>query len=194
MSRRHLALPCLVWALFAPVAAADDWPQWMGPRRDAVWREAGVAATLPPGGLPVKWRVGVKGGYSGPAVAGGRVYLMDYDRRAGDLANAPNDRTMLTGNERILCLDEATGRLLWKHEYDCPYSISYAAGPRCTPTVADGKVYALGAEGHLHCLDAASGRVLWTKDFQRDFAAPVPIWGAWRWPSTRPPEPNGGGR
>jgi outer membrane protein assembly factor BamB len=43
--------------------------------------------------------------------------------------------------------------------------------------VADGLVYALGAEGHLTCLDAASGRVLWTKDFQKDYSAPVPIWG-----------------
>ena len=173
-----LTLPCLAWSiLLASIARADDWPQWMGPRRDAIWREAGVAAAIPAAGLPVKWRVEVKGGYAGPAVAGGRVYLMDYDRRAGELANAPNDRTLLNGNERILCLDATTGKVLWKHEYGCPYSISYAAGPRCTPTVADGKVYALGAEGHLTCLDAASGGVLWTKDFQKDYSAPVPIWG-----------------
>ena len=173
-----LTLPCLAWSiLLVSIARADDWPQWMGPRRDAIWREAGVAAAIPAAGLPVKWRVEVKGGYAGPAVAGGRVYLMDYDRRAGELANAPNDRTLLNGNERILCLDATTGKVLWKHEYDCPYSISYAAGPRCTPTVADGQVYALGAEGHLTCLDAASGRVLWTKDFQKDYSAPVPIWG-----------------
>ena len=171
-------LTCVAWSmLLASIARADDWPQWMGPRRDAIWREAGVAAAIPAAGLPVKWRIDVKGGYAGPAVAGGRVYLMDYDRRAGEVSNAPNDRTLLTGNERILCLDATTGKVLWKHEYDCPYSISYAAGPRCTPTVADGKVYALGAEGHLTCLDAASGRVLWTKDFQKDYSAPVPIWG-----------------
>jgi outer membrane protein assembly factor BamB len=172
-------IPCSFAVLLFLSAAswADDWPQWLGPRRDATWREAGIAKAIPAAGLPVKWRVDVKGGYAGPAVAGGRVYLMDYDRREGTLANAPNDRTVLAGNERILCLDAASGRLLWKHEYDCPYSISYASGPRCTPTVAEGKVYALGAEGHLTCLDAASGRVLWAKDFQQDYAAPVPIWG-----------------
>ena len=174
----RLILPCVAWPmLLASVAPADDWPQWMGPRRDAIWREAGLAGAIPATGLPVKWRVAVQGGYAGPAVAGGRVYLMDYERRAGELANAPNDRTRLAGNERILCLDATNGKLLWKHEYDCRYSISYAAGPRCTPTVADGKVYALGAEGHLTCLDAATGRVLWTKDFQREYSAPVPIWG-----------------
>ena len=156
---------------------ADDWPQWLGPRRDGVWREAGIINAIPAAGLPVKWRVAVNGGYSGPAVAEGRVYLTDYDRPEAPLANAPNDRTQLTGRERVLCFDAATGDLLWKHEYDCPYAISYASGPRCTPTVDDGKVYVLGAEGNLTCLDAVKGRVLWARDFKRDYAAPTPIWG-----------------
>ncbi|MFM9024556.1 MAG: PQQ-binding-like beta-propeller repeat protein [Planctomycetaceae bacterium] len=167
----------VVIALLVPAARADDWPQWLGPRRDAVWREAGIARTIPATGLPVKWRVPVKGGYSGPAVAEGRVYLADYDRRAGDLANAPNDRTLLEGSERLFCLDAATGKVLWTHEQDCPYSISYAAGPRCTPTVVAGKVSMLGAEGNLTVLDATTGAVVWAKDFKRDYAAPTPIWG-----------------
>ena len=164
---------CMFVACLLAVAAArgDDWPQWMGPQRDAVWRESGVARTIPGGGLPVQ------GGYSGPAVAEGRVYLFDYERRAGEVANAPNDRTVLEGSERVICLDAASGAVVWKHEYDCPYSISYAAGPRCTPTVSGGKVYALGAEGHLTCLDARTGAVVWTKDFQKEYGAPVPIWG-----------------
>ena len=153
--RRSLLPPILL--LLAPLAVgapghsaarADDWPQWMGPARDGVWRERGLVGTIPAGGLPVKWRAEVKGGYSGPAVAAGRVYLMDYDRRSGDLANDPGTRTALAGRERILCLDATTGRLLWKHEYDRDYSMSYASGPRCTPTVFDGMVHALGAEGH----------------------------------------------
>jgi len=181
MRRRLATVPVLGAAILAVAAChgvqADDWPQWMGPRRDGVWREAGVVGTIPAAGLPVRWRVEVKGGYSGPAVAGGRVYVMDYDRREGTLANAPNDRTQLQGTERVLCLDAATGRLLWKHEYDCPYSISYASGPRCTPTVAEGKVFCVGAEGNLRCLDAQTGRLLWAKDFKKDYAAPTPIWG-----------------
>jgi len=158
-------------------ARADDWPQWLGPRRDGVWREAGVVKAMPEGGLPVRWRAAVKGGYAGPAVANGRVYLADYDVREGLVSNDPGARTLLDGRERLLCFDAATGKLLWKHEYDCPYSISYAAGPRCTPTVVDGKVYLLGAEGHLTCLDAATGAVSWAKDFRREYGAPTPIWG-----------------
>ena len=146
-SRRNVRACLVCWLACAaiPTVYGDDWPQWMGPRRDGVWRESGLVATIPAGGLPVKWRVPVKGGYSGPAVADGRVYLTDYDRPAGPLGNAPNDRTQLAGRERVLCVDAATGDLLWEHAYDCRYGISYAAGPRCTPTVADGKVYSLGA-------------------------------------------------
>ena len=180
---RPLAFPFVVAVLalcaVAPIPAVrgDDWPQWMGPQRDGVWRESGIVQAIPAVGLPVKWRVPVKGGYSGPAVADGRVYLADYDHGDGAVANSPNDRTQLTGRERLLCLDAATGTLLWKHEYDCPYAISYASGPRCTPTVADGKVYMLGAEGNLLCLDAKTGAVVWSKDFKTDYAAPTPIWG-----------------
>ena len=177
MKRYALLAPGLLGLVTASPCRADDWPQWLGPRRDAVWRETRIVTALPEAGLPVKWRVPVKGGYSGPAVADGRVYLTDYDRRAGELANAPNDRSVLEGSERVLCLEAGTGRLLWKHEQDCPYSISYAAGPRCTPTVADGKVYVLGAEGNLTCLDAKTGAVLWQKDFKKDYDAPTPIWG-----------------
>lgn len=176
--RFHTVCGCFVVAVAVNMAArGDDWPQWLGPARDAVWREPRIATTIPPQGLPVKWRVPIRAGYSGPAVADGRVYLTDYERRAGEFANAPGDRTMLQGTERVLCLDAATGALIWKHEYDCPYSISYAAGPRCTPTVAGGRVFALGAEGNLTCLDARTGAVVWTKDFKREFGAPTPIWG-----------------
>ncbi|MFM8985667.1 MAG: PQQ-binding-like beta-propeller repeat protein, partial [Planctomycetia bacterium] len=101
MTRFALVALGLLGCAAAPPCRADDWPQWLGPRRDAIWREARIVTALPEQGLPVKWRVPVKGGYSGPAVADGRLYLTDYDRRAGELANAPNDRTVLEGSEEV---------------------------------------------------------------------------------------------
>ena len=82
-----------------------------------------------------------------------------------------------TGKERVLCLNETDGKILWKHEYDCPYAMAYAAGPRATPTVSGGKVYTLGAEANLLCLDTATGKVVWSRDFKKEFGAKTPTWG-----------------
>src|SRR5262249_40875336 len=56
----------------------DDWPQWRGPNRDGVWPETGILETIPPDGLKIRWRARVGNGYSGPAVARGRVYVTDH--------------------------------------------------------------------------------------------------------------------
>ena len=67
--------------------------------------------------------------------------------------------------------------MLWKHAYPCRYTIGHPDGPRCTPTVRDGKVYALGAMGNLLCLDAQKGTVLWSKDLPKDCGVKVPLYG-----------------
>lgn len=176
----HLIRWSLVWSsiiLLAPASRADDWPQWLGPKRDSVWPETGILDKFPKDGPKVKWRVSIEGGYSGPAVVGNRVYVTDYLRTDGKSTNNPGGRDRLSGKERILCLNAADGKLLWKYEYDCPYHISYASGPRCTPTVHDGKVYTLGAEGNLLCLDAEKGTVLWSKELKKEYKVETPIWG-----------------
>ncbi|QEL18154.1 outer membrane protein assembly factor BamB family protein [Limnoglobus roseus] len=161
------------------IARADDWPQWLGPKRDGVWREDGLIDTFPADGPKKLWEKPVGIGYGGPAVAGGKLFLMD--RVLGDgVANPTNpfDRqSRVGGSERVLCLDAKTGDQLWKYEYPCTYQISYAAGPRCTPTVDGDKVYALGAMGDLTCLDAGKGTLVWKKNFVTDFDARVPVWG-----------------
>jgi len=168
----------LLLAVLAAPLHADDWPQWLGPQRDAVWRETGIVEKFPADGPAVRWRVPIGGGYSGPAVADGRVYVLDR-QLATDASNPKNafDRSRIPGKERVLCLSEADGTQLWAHEYDCPYTVSYAAGPRTTPLVSGGKVYTLGAEGNLCCLDAATGREIWARDFKKDFGIPTPMWG-----------------
>src|SRR5437764_755938 len=62
-----------VGCLFSRPAQADDWPQWLGPRRDGVWRETGILERFPAGGPVVLWRTPIGAGYAGPAVADGRV-------------------------------------------------------------------------------------------------------------------------
>jgi outer membrane protein assembly factor BamB len=157
---------------------ADDWPQWLGPQRDAVWRESGIIARFPTNGPPVRWRASIGGGYAGPVVANGRVYVADRRLAQGTSNPAdPFDRGVIRGGERVLCLSEADGQVLWKYEYECPYTISYPAGPRVAPLVSQGKVYTLGAEGNLFCLDATDGKVLWSHEFKKDYGIKAPMWG-----------------
>ena len=157
---------------------ADDWPQWLGPNRDSVWRESGIIEKFPANGPPVLWRASIGGGYAGPVVAEGRVYVADRQLSQGASNPAdPFQRTEIRGYERVLCLNEADGKLIWKHEYECPYSISYGAGPRVAPLVSGGQVYTLGAEGNLLCLDARNGEVKWAHDFKKDFGIKAPMWG-----------------
>jgi outer membrane protein assembly factor BamB len=157
---------------------ADDWPQWLGPKRDGVWRETGILDKFPDGGPPVRWRMAIGPGYTGPAVAQGRVYVMDR-KLAADAKKPANDfaRGNIPGSERVLCLNEADGKILWVHEYDCPYTVSYPLGPRTTPIVADNRVYTLGTEGNLLCLDAEKDRIIWSRELKKDYNIKSPMWG-----------------
>lgn len=146
------------------MAFAEDWPQWGGPQRDIVWRETGIIDKFPTDGLlPRVWSTPIGDGYSGPAVADGRVYITDLDRESRQ--------------ERVLCLDAETGDVLWTHAYPVVYRISYPAGPRATPVIDNGLVYTIGAMGHMFCFDARTGDVKWQKNFIEDFDTPIPMWG-----------------
>jgi outer membrane protein assembly factor BamB len=157
-------------------AFGDDWPQWMGPKRDNIWRETGIVEKFPAGGPKVLWRSEIAGGYSGPAVAGGKVFITDYVSQQ-DVKVDNFERKEFTGEERVHCLDEASGRILWTHKYPVKYTISYPAGPRCTPNVEDGRVYTLGAEGDLICLNIADGKVLWSHDLKVKYGTKAALWG-----------------
>lgn len=169
---RTLALLTLTVAVTVAVPViADDWPQWRGPDRLGVWHETGIVETLPDE-LKVVWRTPIGGGYSGPVVADGRVFVSDW-------AEDPESRT-LDGTERAIALDEQTGEVLWTYEWQTSYrmfQVVYAIGPRATPTVDDDRVYFLGATGRLFCFDVETGTVIWEKDYVADYGASVDVWG-----------------
>ncbi|MFH5804586.1 PQQ-binding-like beta-propeller repeat protein [Alienimonas sp. DA493] len=185
---RSLPFPLLLGlsAAFLPTAAADDWPQWLGPQRDGVYRENGVTTDFsktPPKEL---WRVPVGGGYAGPAVAGGRVFVPDFVLEDGEFPENQFSNPDLAGRERVLCLDAETGETLWEYAPQVTYKIQYPAGPRVTPTVEaersgfglpGGRVYFLGAMGDLVCLNAATGEKMWGYNVTEKFGSVVPQWG-----------------
>ncbi len=86
-------------------------------------------------------------------------------------------RQGVPGHERVLCLDAADGKVLWKHDYDCPYTISYPNGPRTTPVVESETVYTLGAMGDLLCLSTTDGQVRWSKKLTEAYKTDPPVWG-----------------
>lgn len=165
MKHIHLLLPgILALVIHGPSAKADDWPQWRGPTRDGVWHEDGLIDKFSSPQVKIAWRAEISSGYSGPTVAGGRVYVTDRIVEPKQF-------------ERVHCFDERTGQKIWTHEYECKYSISYSAGPRASVLIDDGRAYALGAMGNFNCYDAASGKVLWQKDLNTEYKIVMQNWG-----------------
>ena len=155
---------------------ADDWPQWFGPNRDGIWRESGILKKFPATGPEIKWRTPIGAGYSGPAVAKGKVFITD---RQPDPQRAlqGNKAGSNPGTDRILCLSEATGEILWQHEYRTEYGVSYPSGPRATPSIDDESVYSLGTEGLFFCLDSNSGKVKWQANVKASYNPKTQVWG-----------------
>jgi outer membrane protein assembly factor BamB len=145
----------------APAGGVEDWPEVGGKGRLSLWRETGILDRFPDSGLKVLWRTPVKAGYTGPAVADGRVFLLDWEE-----TQKPK------GTERALALDEKTGQILWTQEWTADYrGISWPTGPRATPTVDADRLYVVGADGKLLCLNVKTGAIVWQKDFVKDYAA-----------------------
>jgi len=154
---------CLWWA---PTTRAEDWPQFRGPKRDAVWRETGLLPVFPAGGLKVRWRSPVGWGQASPVIVEGRVFVTDVE------LHRP------AAKERILCFGESTGALLWRHEYEVKYpdwafDHGIGIGTCATAIVEGGRVYALGGSGEVHCLDARSGTVLWARNLGKEYTVRV---------------------
>lgn len=140
------------------VSLASDWPQWRGAGYDGISKETTWAAAAV-GARKVAWEAQVGAGYSAVAVVGGKVYT------AGNF-NKDTDA--------VCCLDAATGKPLWRHEYPEPLAPKfYSGGCSATPTVAAGKVYFASKSGKIFCLNADTGKVIWNKEFGRK----VPTWG-----------------
>lgn len=164
---RTIAYAPTAWLILSivPAAPADDWPQWRGPQRDAVWRETGLIEKFDDAQIKPVWRMPIGGGYSGPTVANSRVYVTDRVIK-------PDQK------ERVHCFDAKTGKSIWSYDYDCEYrGVDYDAGPRASVQIDNGLAYALGAMGHLHCFDAADGKIIWKRDLAKDFNIDMPVWG-----------------
>jgi len=141
---------------------AGDWPGFRGPQRDGVVRGMTLAADWKASPPKQLWRQRVGPGWSSMAVVGDRLYTQEQRG----------------SQEAVVCLDAATGRELWAHQDEARFQEKVAgAGPRATPTFADGRIYSLGATGILNCLDGISGERRWQRDISADSGVQPPMWG-----------------
>ena len=161
-SRFLRATVCGFW-LTALALQAADWPQFLGPDRNGTSSETNLGGAWPADGPPVRWKKEAGQGFSGPVVARGRLIL--FHRQADQ--------------EIIDCMDARTGSNVWHFAGPTQYhdDFGFDEGPRATPAIADGKVYAMGAEGVVHCLDFQSGREIWRVDCKKDFQSPKGFFG-----------------
>ena len=146
----------------APVATAPEWPGFRGPGRDGIVHGTHVAtdwSATPPVAL---WRRAVGPGWSSFSVAGDRLFTQE---QRGD-------------DEVVACYKASTGEPVWQHRDSARFWESNGgAGPRGTPTLSDGRVYALGATGIVNVLDAATGARVWSRNAATDTGANLPGWG-----------------
>ena len=180
-----IPLALLATCVCTMTANADDWPRWLGPKMDGVWHETGMINEFPESGANVVWRQKIGAGYAGPSVVGDHLFVMDrtIKEKPADEKDEPEEEKNtrkageLLGGERIRCLNVATGETVWSHQYDCPYSIAYPTGPRCTPTVDGEHIYSLGAMGNLLCLKKDTGDVVWENELTKSYETKPPLWG-----------------
>jgi len=149
---RSIVVLSIICVLAGGLSAAD-WPQWRGPNRDGVSKETGLLQQWPEGGPKLLWEItGLGPGYSSLSIKDGKLYTMG-DRQIG------NEK-----GQFVYAYDLGTRKELWATKMGAAHD----DGPRCTPTVDGGFVYAIGTGGNVVCMAADSGKVVWLKNLLSD--------------------------
>ena len=133
------------------LSQAQDWPGWRGANRDGKVEGFKAPETWPKE-LKQVWQTQVGLGDASISMMDGKLYLC----------------TKQGTDEVALCVDATSGKQIWQTVLNPAPEVTGGAsshpGPRTTPTIANGKVYTIGAGGFLNCLDATSGKVIWKNE------------------------------
>ena len=152
MKARSVLVALLV-TLSVAGTLAQDWPGYLGPKRNGTAVQKGLLRTWPKEGPKVLWTVPLGVGFGGPAVSGGKVFLLDRDEKVGDT---------------LRVLDFSSGKELWSFAYEAPGSFMFS-GSRTTPTVDGDNVYTCGPLGDLYCISTKTRKTVWHKNIWTDF-------------------------
>ncbi len=149
-------------AVGQPTGPINYWTEYRGPGRAGIYAETPIRTDWPAEGPPELWRQQIGGGYASMVVADSLVFTIEQRR----------------GREVVAAYRTGDGSQAWEHSWRARFSESMGGdGPRATPTWSDGRLYALGASGHLTCLQASDGRVLWERNILADSRADNLTWG-----------------
>lgn len=153
MTMMRLLLVAMLWSV---PALAEDWPQFLGPRRDGSY-SGDISTMWPKEGPKRTWQKDVGAGFAGPVVAQGKVFIFH---------RADNE-------EKIECLDAATGDSLWSNGYPATYrdDFGFDNGPRAVPVVAEGRIFTYGADGIISAIGLRTGTTLWRVDAKKEFVS-----------------------
>ncbi|HVR35600.1 MAG TPA: PQQ-binding-like beta-propeller repeat protein [Methylomirabilota bacterium] len=154
MLSKYTAL--LVALSFTAAVRAGDWPQWRGPDRTGHVPGALEVPSRLPENSSFDWRIEVGEGFASPVVAGDRVFHLDNQN----------------GRETLHAVSAADGEEIWRAELDDTFRDSQGPpGPRCTPLVDGGRVYAVSCRGRLQCRDVTNGELIWEVNYVDDLGA-----------------------
>ena len=145
--------------MIGPGSSSESWPVWRGPNGNGTSSEKGLLRSFPSGKPKQLWTAQIGEGWSTIAVADGRAYL------SGNVA----------GTDTIAALNAKTGKLIWKYSYPC--SPGDYGGPRATPCVVGGVLYAVSREGVVYALAADTGKLVWQRAVAAETRCPLPTWG-----------------
>jgi outer membrane protein assembly factor BamB len=139
-----------------------DWTEFRGPNRDGVVQDSKFNTDWQANPPKLLWSRRVGPAWSSMIVVDG--FLVTQEQRSE--------------REAIVCYQAATGDEVWDHSDPERFFEALAgAGPRATPTFADGRIYAMGAKGRLTCLSASSGKLIWSRDVVKEAGGTAPQWG-----------------
>jgi outer membrane protein assembly factor BamB len=139
-----------------------EWPGFRGPLQDGVQHGKSFSSDWKANPPKELWRIPLGPAWSSFAVAG--KYLVTQEQR-GEF-------------EAVVCYESESGKQVWANETPSRFFEALGGlGPRATPTIAEGSIFSMGAEGWLLKLNATNGELLWKVDIRKAAECDPPMWG-----------------